>query len=372
MLKKIIKFLHPLDLILYPSNPFGLDISDYSIEAVLLKKKAEKPTLSAVGRTKIGSGIVEDGKILNKKDLISTLKNLTSNLQFGEIKTNKLIFSLPESKSFVHTFELPNNLAKNEIEELVQSQTAQTFPYPLTDLYLDFQIENNEVLLVASPKDIVDDYLELFEILKLQPIALEIESMSLARSLIREEKETVLIADIGARTTNFSLFDRKRLRLSISIPVAGNKFTQAISKELKIPFEKAENLKKEAGLNPEIKEGRIFLILQKEIQEIIKEMRKIDKYFQEKEKKPIEKIILAGGSAILPSLSEYLSANLEKRVEIPAPLTKINIDIVKKEYLKEKLEINPIFYSTVIGLALRGLEKDPKRAGINLIKDIKY
>ncbi len=347
---------------------FGLDISDYSIEIISLEGTVEKPRLSALGREILEPGIVEDGKILEKEKLEVILRALLEKLKFGKIKTKKLIFALPESKTFLHFFELPEVLEKERIEKEIKLQAMHTFPFPLKELYFDFKVGDKEVLLVAAQKDIVDDYLEVFKNVEIQPIALEIESISLARSLIGNQKETILIADIGARTTNFSLFDQNRLRLSISINIAGDRFNQALMEKSNISFQEAENLKKEIGLDPEKKEGKVFLILQKEIQEIIAEIKKIADYFQNKTGKKIEKVILAGGSAILHHLPEYLAENLEKPVSIGDPWEKINIDILKeKEYFEKALEINPILYATVIGSTLRGLTKEPEKAGINLL-----
>jgi len=347
---------------------FGLDISDYSIEVISLERSIENPRLLAIGRTILEPGIFEDGKILGKEELKKNLKNLIENPKFGKIKTNKIIFALPESKSYIHIFDLPKDFKKGEVLELVKSQAAQTFPYPLADLYFDFRISDSEVLLIAAPKKIIDDYLGVFKDLNLIPIALEIESLSLARALI-ENSKPVLIADIGARTTNLSVFAKGQLRLSFSLLIAGNRFSQALSEKLDIPQKAAESLKKEIGLDPKYQEGRVFLILQKEIQRIIEEINKIEGYFREKTGQSIEKIILAGGSAALPRLPEYLAENLEKPVEIADPWVKINIDILKKkEYFEKALEVNPILYSTVIGAALRGLSKDPQTAGINLLK----
>lgn len=354
----------------YRKRALGLDISDYSIEIISLGGSIDNPKLLAMGRTVLEPGIVENSKILNKEKLITPLLKLIKNPKFGKIKTNKFIFSIPESKSFIHIFEIPENLEKKKILDFIKSQASQTFPFPLENLYLDFQIRDKEVLLVAAPKNIVQDYLDVFKKCRVSPLALEPESESLGRSLIEDKKETILILDIGARTTIFSIFDEKGLRLSISNEIAGNRFTKKISEKLNISWEKAESLKKKAGLKPGIKGGRVFLILQKEIQTgIIEEIGKIEKYFQEKEQKSIKKIILAGGSAVLPRLSEYLAENLEKLVSIGDPWAKINIDILKKkEYFKEALEVNPVFYSTVIGSSLRGLAKNPSKAGINLIK----
>jgi len=353
-------------MFLFQKPIFGLDISDYSIEVISLGGSLENPKLLVLGRTVLEAGIVEDGKILKKETLKEALRKLIEHPKFGKIKTKKLIFSLPESKSFVHILGLPKDL--KEKSEFIKSQASQTFPLSLKDLYFDFRIQNGEALLIAVPKSIVEGYLQIYKDLKLTPVALEIESLSLARALIPDTKKTTLIADIGARTTNFSLFDEKGLRLSITIEIAGNKFTQAISEELKVTSKEAESLKRKTGLNARLKKGRVFLILQKEIQAIIREIKKIEDYFKKKEGKSIEKIILAGGSVILPHFSNYFSENLEIPILIADPWLSINIDILKKkEYFQEALEVNPVFYSTVIGSALRGLEKNPK-SGINLIK----
>jgi Tfp pilus assembly PilM family ATPase len=158
------------------------------------------------------------------------------------------------------------------------------------------------------------------------------------------------------------------LRLSSSINIAGDKFSQALMEKLDVPFREAEELKKEVGLDPTKMEGKIFLILQKDIRVIISEIQKIGQYFEEKTGKSLEKIILAGGSATLPRFPEYLSENLQKPVLIGDPWKKINIDILKrKENFEKAMEINPILYGPAIGSSLRGLVKDPKKADINLL-----
>jgi len=354
---------------------FGLDISDDSIKVVSLKGSFYNPRLLAIGKSSLNPGVVEDGKILDKETLKRELLHLIRSPKFGKIKTNKFVSALPESKSFILIFELPKNLKKKEEVEFIKSQANQNLPFKTEDIYLDFKIKkrdnSKEALLVAVPKTIINDYLDVFKGLKLQPLAIETESISLGRSLIQNQKETTLIADIGARTTNFSIFDRRKLKFSLTIEIAGNKFTKALAKSLEISFEKAENLKKEVGLNPGVKEGKISSVLRREIQPIILEIRKIEKYFQKKKNKELEKVILAGGSAILPLLPEYLTEKLGKPVVVGDPWAKININILrKKEYFREAFGINPILYATCIGSALRGLTGNPERAGIDLMKRI--
>ncbi len=349
-------------------RPFGLNISDFSIELILLSGTFENPRLLAMGRKELPSGIVENGKIKDKEKLKNFLKEVILKPEFGKINSKRFIFSISELKSFIHSCKKPDS---ENILEFVKGKIKENFPFPLKELSFDFKIENENILIVALPKEIIQDYLEVFSECKIFPLVLETESLSLGRALISDRKVS-LISDIGSKYSHFSLFDEKKLKLSVSLPIAGNTFTLSISKNLKISFNKAEKLKKEIGLNPEEKEGRVFLALQKEIQKLIAQIREIEDFYFKRSSKRIEKIILTGGSANLPYLKEYLKENLKKEILIGDPWEKIDINILrKKEYLKKALKINPYIYSAAIGSALRGLEKNFKESGINLLKEIK-
>jgi len=147
------------------------------------------------------------------------------------------------------------------------------------------------------------------------------------------------------------------------LPFGGNSFTEALSDGLNISLESAEELKMVAGLNPDKNEGRTFLILQKEISKIIEEASRTLEYFRGKYQKEIKEIIIAGGSAVLPGLADYLSQNLSLKVALGDPWIKINTDILKIK----KDTINPLLYSAAVGSALRGLMENPRESGINFI-----
>jgi len=349
----------------FQKKALGLSISDYSIEIVSLAGSMGKPELSAVKRTILETGIIGKGKILDKEKIKNILINLLKSPNFERDKTNRIVFSMPETQSFVSILEVPLGLKAKGIVEFIKEQINQTLPFSLEDLYVDYKIREREIYLVASPKEVINEYLELFNECNLRSVVIETEFESLSRALIKNKKETALIIDIGAEVTNFGVFDEKGLRLSISNEIAGVKFTQSLEEGLKVPKEETERVKKECGLNPEKEEGKIFLILQKDVQiGIIWEVRKIEEYFLKKEGKKIDRIILTGGSASLPYLKDYLTYNLEKKVEIGDIWSKIRGAKIKSEELKEGF----IFYQASIGAALRGLERNPQESGINLAK----
>jgi type IV pilus assembly protein PilM len=274
---------------------------------------------------------------------------------------------------FTHLFKIDKNLKKNEEIQRIKSEASQSFPFPPEDLYLDYLYQKeNEVLLVAVQKSIINDYLAVFKKCRIKSLVFETESESLSRSLVSEEEGQFLLVDIGADITYFHAFDNQELKLNFSLPIAGRIFTQRVSEKFDLSFKEAEKMKKEVGLNPEKEEGRVFLILQEKLQQIITKIREIDDYFRDLTDKTIKKIILSGGSALISNLSSYLSDNLDKEVLTGDPWQKVNIDLLKKkEYFKKALEIDPIIYSKAVGSALRGLSGDYKKTGINLIKDIK-
>ena len=63
-------------------------------------------------------------------------------------------------------------------------------------------------------------------------------------------------------------------------------------------------------------------------------------------------MVLGGGSALLPGLSEYLKENLKQEIEFVDPFHSIFYPPVLEDTLKE---MGPA-YSVAVGMALRGLE----------------
>lgn len=362
---------------LFKKPAFGLDISDYSIEVLELEKKLGKIYLGAYGRVELEKGIVEDGKILNKEKLKEKIKELIGNTVPRKLKTNQVIVSLPESKTFFHISKLPANLVGKELYSAIESEALKTIPLAPEDLHFDFQIEKKEkdwqkVLYVGTSKEIIDEYLEVLTDAELRPLVLDIESASLTRAFGAEmiKDGGVLIADIGTRTTVLTIFDEELIRLSAIVPIAGNYLTRVISEKLKISLEKAEELKRSCGLNPKKRGGKIMLILQGVLQDILNEIKTSISFYEEKSGRKIKKILLCGGSSLIPELSSYLSSNIGINIYVPNPWKGIDMEELfkYKEFKKIiKTKLHPVFFANVSGLAKRGLEKNPESAGINLI-----
>lgn len=373
--------------------PFGLDISDFSIEALELKNSFGKTYLRSYGRVKLEEGIVRDGKIKDRKKLKEKINNLLKNTFPKKIRQKKVILSLPESKVFFNFLNLPKDLSKKKLRDAVEKEILKKVPLGEENLYFDFKVvteteKYQKVLYVASMKQIIDEYLEVAKEIGLKPQVQDIESASLARALEPQiPKDTpTLIADIGARTTILTVVDEGQIQQSAIVPVAGQNFTGAIVNKMGVSEKEAEKLKRTCGIDPGKEGGRIMFILQNLIQEILKETKQIINFYQEKSGREIKKILLSGGSSFMPHLPLDFISNFNIKTEIANPWKGIE---VKKKFKKSKKPIltkpdkaskikdvvekrlHPGFFTNVIGLAKRGLEDNPETSGINLIPEKK-
>jgi len=386
--------LHKLILKIHHPVAIGLDISDASIEILVLEGDVSEPRLVAYDRAVLEEGIVEDGKILDKDRLIERIRKLYRGIKAKGVRTKKVVLSLPESRVFIHVFTLSRDLSDKEIKSVVEGEAIKRIPIDIENIYWGYTMisreeqsnkrtkqqknketkeqgnvveegsseatvvqeqhsESSTVLFVGAPKELVDDYREVTKQAGLDPYIVDIEAAALARAIIPfdEEKCTALV-DIGARTTTVSIFDRHTLQLARTIPIAGNHFTNAIADKLKISNDEAESLKRNYGLKGD---ERTFPILQSLLQRIIKEVHELLTYYENTFHRNLDGVILSGGSSLIPKIDEYLSLNLEREVSLG------------ESWLMLPIEGQSILYNTVIGLALRGISKDRALAAINVL-----
>jgi len=373
-----------LEFLTLKPEAFGLDISDLSLKIVKLKKKRGIFGLASFGETEIPSGIIEEGEIKDKKSLAEIIKVSLKKVKGEKLKTNYVICSLPEEKAFLQVVPLPI-MKEEELKKAIYFEAENYIPLPEAEVYLDFQIvkplynhlDHLDVLIAALPKKIIDSYISCLKKARLIPGILEIESLAITRSLVKNEVSPfpILLIDFGATRTSFIIFSGYSSRFTSSIPVSSQKFTEAISKDLGVDLVEAEKLKIKFGLSEkyrlkvenqtkkEVERGRIFEALVPPLTDLVEQIKIHLSYYHthaHHEHLPpngreVEKIILCGGGANLKGLTDFLSPELKIPVELGNPW--INI---LPEPLKELPELSyekSLSYTTALGLALRGIKE---------------
>jgi len=354
--RKIIR--HPLIV--------GVDISDHSIEILQLD---EDRNIKLCARSVLEKGIVESAEIKDADRLGEALHQTIKGAGLDVLMAKKRLrikglFSLPESKVFIREFGLET---KDNLQDQVKKKIEETVPLSLGEIYWDYinlgeQANQTRILAVAVFKKTIDDYLQFFWGEGIDPVVFDTEAASVARALLPAEKQksSTAIIDIGARTSIINIFDpRNDLSLSVSVSCAGNYFTQQIAKKLSTSEEEAEKEKQGSGFKKEPVSGVLkecSLVLLGEIKDALK-------YYQNRFGLRVGKIILSGGSSLLPGIAEHFQENLEEKVETGDPLRNIK----PGSFFGDKKEA--LLFANVIGLAMRGLDKDYIDKGLNLLTD---
>ncbi len=347
----------------------ALYLSDHTLAVLRLSK--EKHIIS-FGRIDLPSGVVLDGKVLDKEKLVLAIRELCSNALPKPVVLAEevpVILSISESQSFTHLFTVPSATPKEKFKDAVFAKASGLIPMDMSHLYWDWHVaEQNvgavdRVLFAAAPKDIIDSYIAVCEACNLLPLAIDMETTSLARALLPPDGKTSVIMDIGARATTLGFFDEEhRLGLSVSIPIAGNSFTNAIVERLHASWEDAEKLKREQGLDRTIPDNRIMVIVQERLQAIMQDFLKALTYYESTYRKPIARVVLAGGSALLPDIITYFAMNLKREVVLGEPFRLLG------STNPQLAEVHaPIIFAPVVGLALRAITPHPETDGINLL-----
>ena len=364
------------------SEAFGLDISDSSLKVAKLKKKDKFLDLAAFGESDIPEGIIKEGEIQDEAALAKIIKDTLGKLSGEKLNTNNVVASLPEEKTFLEIIQMPK-MTPEELKESIYLEAENHIPLSIEDVYFDFQtvpplynhLDHLDVLIVAVPKKTADPYVSCFKKASLQPKILDIESLSIARTLLKSiSPHPVLLIDLGANKTSFTFFSGYSVKFTRSAPISAKSITDSISKKLGVSFQEAESIKMKFGLNKEyrLKEGkagstqnRLSKVINPLLDNLTGEIKKCIDYYQghfshehlppDSNNKGINKILLCGGGANLTGLPELLSLSLKIPVELGNPWVNILGSPLRK--IPEISYEKSLTFTTVLGLALRGVRK---------------
>lgn len=354
--------MFPLSFKIIPKKFLGIDIGTASIKVVELSRHGKRIKLENYGEILASTLYEKPFRTFEKSTLLLSSQDIArairAILEEAKIKTKKVAFSIPDFSSFFTWFDLPS-MTKEELPQAVRYEARQHVPLPLAEVTLDWQIIEGKIsdrqktklkiLLVAVPNEVINQYQEIATLAHLELQALEAEAFALLRPSVKNEKKVMALIDIGAQSTICSIIDKGVLKRSHSFDLSGNDLTETLSKSMNIDYKEAEKLKKKQGLLVEQDSREILLPL---IDSILIEIKKTSENFYQTESKQIEKIILAGGSALIPGLKEYFAEQFKKEVVMANPFSDIFYPPILEKTLKK---MGPSFAITV-GVALRGLE----------------
>ena len=231
---------------------------------------------------------------------------------------------------------------------------------PLQDIVLDWQkidgasTENSKILLTGAPKTLIQNYISVFKAAQINLLSLETEIFALIRSLLGNDRSPVMIVQLGSTTTNIFVVDKSTPVINRSIAVGGINISQAIAAHLNLSLEQAEQFKYDLMHNSptDASESAPAMIIEA-FAPIVNEIKYILEVFGNKENRRLEKIILTGGGALLPGLTNYLAERFNLNTIVGDPWFRVAYPFELKPILEK---IGPRL-AVAIGLAMREFDK---------------
>src|SRR5262249_54524989 len=218
---------------------------------------------------------------------------------------------------------------KKRIPDIVKFEARQQIPFQLEEVVWAYQQIGDdeadeeeftmaEVGLFAMKRDQINRAILPFrnagievDIVQMSPIALY-NFITFDRLKGSASKESVVLLDIGADNTDLIITDGNRI-WQRNVPIGGNHFTRALTKELKLTFAKAEHLKRNATKAPDPRS--IFTAMRGVFNDFASEInRSIGFYSSINRTAKIKKIIGLGNGFKLPGLQKFLQQNLSNEV----------------------------------------------------------
>ena len=291
----------------------------------------------------------------------------------NEVKGCKVAISVPGQSGLVKFIKLPP-VEKKRIPDIVKFEAKQQIPFALDEVVWAYQqiggddevneeeFTMAEVGLFAMKRDQINRAILPFAVAGIEVDIVQMSPIALYNYVTFDQlkgsgsKESVVLLDIGADNTDLIITDGTRI-WQRNVPIGGNHFTRALTKELKLTFAKAEHLKRNATKAPDPRS--IFTAMRGVFNDFASEInRSIGFYSSINRTAKIRKLIGMGNGFKLPGLQKFLQQNLNHEVGRLESFDKMVGDEVKSA---PQFQDNLASFAVAYGLGVQGLNRGDVR-----------
>ncbi|HBG77316.1 MAG TPA: hypothetical protein DDW84_00510 [Phycisphaerales bacterium] len=340
---------------------WAIDIGNNSLKALRLVQNGDKIEV-------IGLDYIEHPKVLSaegvseeeKEQVIRT--SLNTFVGRNELGKDPIAIAVPGQTSFARFIKLPP-VDPKRVPEIVKFEAIQQIPFDINEVEWDWQLmekpdsPDTEVGIFAIKNELVGRYLENFaaenlrvSVVQMSPVALYNYAWFDRNDLDEAEKKAVVLLDMGADNTNlvvctkFGVWQR-------CIPLGGNNFTKAVSEAFKLPFEKAEKLKRGAPMSKYARQ--IFHAMKPVFSDFGTEIQRSLGYYTNSHKNTaFIKTVLLGGGFKMQGLNKYLQQTTQLAATRPDAFEKLTSSA---NISSAKLHENISDFAIAYGLGIQAL-----------------
>ena len=337
----------------------GLDIGSSAVKAIELKPVGKAYKVSAFGSEAVPPDSIVDGAIIDATAVVEAIRRLFSSLK---VTTKDVAASLSGSAVIVKKISLPS-MTEAELAESIYWEAEQYIPFDIQDVNLDYQILDRgnvggkstmEVLLVAAKKEKIADYTGVIGQAGRIAIVMDVDAFALQNAYEVnygvEADAVVVLLNVGASATNINILHGDQSVFTRDISTGGHAYTEALQKELNLPFDQADALKRGVAVD-----GVTFddarPVLRAVTENVMLEVQKTFDFFKASAASDrITRIVVSGGASRSEGFAEMLTERFQSPVELFDPFKRVSFDAAKFGVIAA--DVAPTA-AVAVGLALR-------------------
>ena len=336
----------------------GIDIGTHSIKLVELEGTRANPKVVAWGVAPLPSGAFSENTIANAELVADALNGLINK---SGAKCESVAVSVSSSHAITKVLGMSKNISDLEMEEQISIEALHFIPYPIDEVNIDFEVlgpsannqEENDVLLVACRRSIVDDYIDLIEDSELDLAYVDIDTYALERvyrslnSLKANSDEPVALFAIGSSSSHLIVVDNERVLYSRHQNFGASELVKIIRKEYGVSADEAEEI-----LHSTQPPGDFQSAVQEPFVEMLKQevSRALQFFYSSSSFSNIDSIVLTGSCCAMNGLAGGLEVKMRTKVSILNPIGEA---IVQTN--RSAIESVAPGLAVAYGLSLRGL-----------------
>jgi type IV pilus assembly protein PilM len=337
----------------------GLDIGSSTVKAVELKPSGKGHKVTAFASAPVPPDAIVDGAIIDAGAVADAIRKV---FESGSFKGKEVCASLSGNAVIVKKISLPV-MTETELSDSIQWEAEQYIPFDIADVNLDYQILDAgtgpdargtmEVLLVAAKKEKIGDYTSVIAQTGRTPVIVDVDAFALQNAYEANYSpaagEVTVLLNAGASAININILQGGQSVFTRDISMGGNAYTEAVQKELDLPFESADQLKKGVPVD-----GATFEeaqpVLRAVTENVLLEIQKTFDFFKATAASDqIDRVVLSGGASRVDGFQEMLQERFNAPVESFDPFRTVTWDAKK---LGDPTELGSTA-AVAVGLALR-------------------
>lgn len=313
----------------------NIAIEDYVIRMVENNGK-DLSSIKTIQKKRIPQNIIKRGKVVDELAFFELMKKVVSE---WKIKNRKVRFYAPHDLVILRNVNIPEDVARHEIEQHITMEIGHTihfpFTHPIFNLYdVPETPDVKEVTVIAASEEEIIKYVNVFDDVNLEPVAVDVHALGTYRYAYLTEpdrftEDVYLFIEFNLTAVNISIFHNHKLEF--------------------LRYQPLNISNKDWELDSEDQSSWVFtgdeIHLEAEINDQVNELSRLMSFYQftlHQGNKSVNKIFLHGDHPYLPKIKELL----ETRYELP-------IEEIKPLVGEKEIDVE---YVPLLGLALKGVK----------------